>query len=226
MKLTADTITVEHIHAVREAMLSVPRRNAYHRATLSDCGGALDGDRVCREAVARAYNKMLGFEAAPAPQTTESQREMLATGLMMESRGQKPEWFAPNVPVAQALKRRGLVTVSFIGQRWWRIQLTQTGRDLARTMIPADGVTEEVPATDLGRARNGARVGARLPIAAEGQTYGIIAVLDRVEPDVRGDGIPARYNCRCTRCGSTFVAKGSDVVHQRVRLCCQPRRRA
>lgn len=79
--------------------------------------------------------------------------------------------------------------------------------------------------TDLGRARNGFRVGGRTPIAVEGQTYGIIAVLDRIEPDVRGDGIPARYNCRCKRCGSIFEAKGSDVVHRRVRLCCQPPRR-
>jgi hypothetical protein len=79
--------------------------------------------------------------------------------------------------------------------------------------------------TDLSRARNGFRVGARTPIAVEGQTYGLVAVLDRFEPDVRGDGVPARYNCRCNRCGSIFVAKGSDVVHRRIRLCCQPRRR-
>lgn len=79
---------------------------------------------------------------------------------------------------------------------------------------------------DLSRARNGFRVGDRRPVAVEGRTYGLITVLDRVEPDVRGDGVPARYDCRCTRCGSTFVAKGSDVVHARVRLCCQPRRRA
>ena len=78
---------------------------------------------------------------------------------------------------------------------------------------------------DLGRARNGFRVGGRLPIAVEGQTYGFVAVLDRVEPDVRGDGIPARYECRCIRCGAIFVAKGSDVVHRRARLCCQPPRR-
>jgi hypothetical protein len=79
--------------------------------------------------------------------------------------------------------------------------------------------------TDLSRARNGFRVGGRIPIAVEGQTYGLVAVLDRFEPDVRGDCIPARYNCRCVRCGAIFVAKGSDVVHRRVRLCCQPPRR-
>ena len=80
--------------------------------------------------------------------------------------------------------------------------------------------------TDLSRARNGFRVGGRIPIAAEGETYGLVTVLDRFEPDVRGWGVPARYTCRCTRCGNIFVAKGSDVVHRRIRLCCQPRRRA
>jgi hypothetical protein len=81
--------------------------------------------------------------------------------------------------------------------------------------------------TDVSRARNGFRVGGRTPITVEGHTYGLITVLDRIEPDVRGDGIPARYNCRCTRCGSIFEAKGSDVVPRRVRLCCQrPRRRS
>jgi hypothetical protein len=58
MKPTADTITIEQIHAVRKAMLGVPRKNAYHRAILADCGGALNGVRACRESVALAYNKM------------------------------------------------------------------------------------------------------------------------------------------------------------------------
>ena len=80
--------------------------------------------------------------------------------------------------------------------------------------------------TDLSRARNGFRVGGRVPIAVVGQTYGLLTVLERVEPDVRGDGIPAYYDCRCLRCGAIFVAKGSDVVHARVRLCHQPRRRS
>ena len=79
---------------------------------------------------------------------------------------------------------------------------------------------------DLSRARNGFRVGGRTPIAVESRTYGLITVLDRVEPDVRGWGVPARYNCRCVRYGAIFEAKGSDVVHRRVRLCCQPRKRA
>lgn len=77
---------------------------------------------------------------------------------------------------------------------------------------------------DLSRARNGFRVGNRVPIAVEGQTYGRIRVLERIEPDVRGDGIPARYRCRCA-CGQIVEAKGSDVVHQRIRLCCQPPQR-
>lgn len=63
-KVTADTITAEQIKIVRKAMLGVPRKNAYHRATLSDCGGALDGDRACRESVARAYNKICGSRCA------------------------------------------------------------------------------------------------------------------------------------------------------------------
>ena len=75
----------------------------------------------------------------------------------------------------------------------------------------------------MERARNGFRIGKRKPIAVEGQTYDLITVLDRIEPDVRGWGIAARYNCRCIRCGSIFEAKGSDVVHRRIRLCCQPK---
>lgn len=78
--------------------------------------------------------------------------------------------------------------------------------------------------TDLGRARNGFRVGGRIPIAVVGRTYGLVTVMDRFEPDVRGNGVPARYECQCRRCGATFIAKGS-VVHHRVRLCCQPPRR-
>lgn len=73
-------------------------------------------------------------------------------------------------------------------------------------------------------ARNGFRIGGRIPIAVEGEVYGMITVVERVEADVRGWGVPARYECRC-RCGATFIAKGSDVVHRRTRLCCQPRRR-
>lgn len=76
---------------------------------------------------------------------------------------------------------------------------------------------------DLDLARNGFRIGGRRPIAVEGQTYGLVTVLDRFESDVRGDKIPARYNVRCIQCGTIFVAKGSDVVHRRISLCCQPR---
>jgi hypothetical protein len=72
--------------------------------------------------------------------------------------------------------------------------------------------------TDLSRARNGFRVGGRVPIAVVGQTYGLITVLERVEPDIRGDGIPARYECRCV-CGALFVAKGADVVRGRKKSC-------
>jgi hypothetical protein len=59
-RVTADTITSAQIHVVRKAMLGQPRKRAFHRALLSDCGGALDGDRVCKQSVARAYNKMQG----------------------------------------------------------------------------------------------------------------------------------------------------------------------
>lgn len=75
---------------------------------------------------------------------------------------------------------------------------------------------------DLDRACNGFRVGGRVPIAVVGQIYGTVMVRERVEPDVHGNGIPARYTCRCTHCGAIFEAKGSDVVHRRMWLCCQP----
>lgn len=85
--------------------------------------------------------------------------------------------------------------------------------------------SDSIPAEVTDRARNGYRVGSRTPIAVVGRAYGIIVVLERVELDVRGWGIPARYECRCVKCGGIFEAKGSDVVHRRVRLCCQPRAR-
>lgn len=59
-RVTAGTITSAQIQVVRKAMLGQPRKRAYHRAILSDCGGALDGDLACKESVARAYNKMQG----------------------------------------------------------------------------------------------------------------------------------------------------------------------
>lgn len=64
----------------------------------------------------------------------------------------------------------------------------------------------------------------RPPIAVVGQTYGLVTVLDRIEPDVCGWGIPARYECRCA-CGAVFEALGSDVVSGR-RPSCGCRRRA
>lgn len=73
------------------------------------------------------------------------------------------------------------------------------------------------PVIDLSRARNGFRVGNRRPIAVVGETYGLITVLERAEPDIRGDGIPARYECRCI-CGTIFQAKGADVVHGRKKV--------
>lgn len=57
--ITGASITNEQIHCVRKAMLGVPRKNSFHRAILTDCGPALDGDKACRESVAHAYNKML-----------------------------------------------------------------------------------------------------------------------------------------------------------------------
>lgn len=57
--ITAASITNEQIHRVRKAMLGVPRKTSFHRAILADCGLALDGDKPCRESVARTYNKML-----------------------------------------------------------------------------------------------------------------------------------------------------------------------
>jgi hypothetical protein len=71
---------------------------------------------------------------------------------------------------------------------------------------------------DLSRARNGFRVGGRKPLAVVGETYNGIAILERVEPDIRGDGIPARYECRC-RCGALFYANGADVVRGRRKSC-------
>lgn len=56
------------------------------------------------------------------------QRELLAELKRREAANLKPEYFAPNMSVVRALERRGLLTVRFIGQRWWMIQLTAAGR--------------------------------------------------------------------------------------------------
>lgn len=58
-EVSATTITTEQIHRVRKALLGVPRKNSYHRAILSDCDLALEGNKACCESVAGAYNKML-----------------------------------------------------------------------------------------------------------------------------------------------------------------------
>lgn len=57
-EVTGETITREQIQCVRKALLGVPRKTSYHRAIITDCGPALDGDKACRSSVASAYNKM------------------------------------------------------------------------------------------------------------------------------------------------------------------------
>lgn len=58
----------------------------------------------------------------------------------------------------------------------------------------------------------------RPPVAVIGQTYGLVTVLDRIEPDTGGWGVPARYECRCA-CGTIFEAIGSNVVAGRTPSC-------
>lgn len=48
---------------------------------------------------------------------------------LLRSAALSTEMFAPNLAVLRALRRRGLVTVKYIGQRWWTIRLTKLGRD-------------------------------------------------------------------------------------------------
>ncbi len=68
--------------------------------------------------------------------TSDAQREMLVAAIQRETDGKTAHWFAPNSSVARALARRGLATVHYVGGRWWKIQLTRAGRDLARSLIP------------------------------------------------------------------------------------------
>lgn len=56
--VTRRSITKAQIRTVQKAMLGTPRKNAYHRAIIKDCAGALAGDKACRESVAAAYRKM------------------------------------------------------------------------------------------------------------------------------------------------------------------------
>lgn len=58
MNLTADTITDDQIRAVRAELVQRKRQNAYTRSIRKDCDAALGGDRICRESVATAYNKL------------------------------------------------------------------------------------------------------------------------------------------------------------------------
>jgi hypothetical protein len=64
----------------------------------------------------------------PAKALSLPQRAMLDELRHRVIRNLKPEWFAPNLAVAHALARKGLVTMGLIGQRWWTIQLTSAGR--------------------------------------------------------------------------------------------------
>ena len=57
MSETADSISDDKIRALAEHLRQVKRKNAYHRAILKDCDGALAGSRACRESVATAWNK-------------------------------------------------------------------------------------------------------------------------------------------------------------------------
>jgi hypothetical protein len=57
MDLTADTITNAHILALKTELLQRKRLNAYARAILRDCDGALKGSLACRESCAMAWNK-------------------------------------------------------------------------------------------------------------------------------------------------------------------------
>jgi hypothetical protein len=56
--VATEFLTAAQIEIVRRAMLGVPRKKAYHRAILADCGAALGGDAVCRGSVARAWLKI------------------------------------------------------------------------------------------------------------------------------------------------------------------------
>jgi hypothetical protein len=62
-KVTAGTITERQINVARKVLLGIPRKTSYHRAILADCAAALDGNKACRESIARFYNKMNGTES-------------------------------------------------------------------------------------------------------------------------------------------------------------------
>jgi hypothetical protein len=58
-RITETTLTPEHVERVRRAILGVPRKNALHRAILTDCAGVIAGNDACRETVVRAWNAMV-----------------------------------------------------------------------------------------------------------------------------------------------------------------------
>ena len=50
-------ISDEQIRVLAADLRAEPRRNAYIRAILCDCTGALDGSSACRESVSLAWHK-------------------------------------------------------------------------------------------------------------------------------------------------------------------------
>ena len=58
-RITEKTLTPEHVERVRRAVLGIPRKNALHRAILTDCAGLTAGNNACRETVVRAWNAMV-----------------------------------------------------------------------------------------------------------------------------------------------------------------------
>jgi len=64
VKVTADTITLDEIRAVRQAMVGKRRQTAYTRAVRQDCDSALDGNQACRQSCADALNRIRGYVTA------------------------------------------------------------------------------------------------------------------------------------------------------------------
>lgn len=91
--VTEASITNDQIHSVRKAMLGVPRKKAYHRAILADCGAALNGDKTCRAAVADAYNKMAGINEE-VDEENDEEDEYVSVFLTKRDPVIKPSWSA------------------------------------------------------------------------------------------------------------------------------------
>jgi hypothetical protein len=132
--VTGTTITNAQIQRVRDAILGVPRKNAHHRAILTDSGPALSGNSTCRESLADTYNELLGLDADEDP--------------TFPTPDQEPPAHAVDDPVIKDSWATGLVTCAYCERGFRRVDGIHIGSQ--RLGMIADVPCDRVFATHGG----------------------------------------------------------------------------